>query len=73
MDPPAYTVIDVYKILPQTNCGKCLLPSCLAFAAAVVAGRKKLGYMQQRELEALPGRIESLEARQQELFQTMSH
>jgi hypothetical protein len=43
MDPPAYTVIDVYKILPQTNCGKCLLPSCLAFAAAVVAGRKKLG------------------------------
>jgi ATP-binding cassette subfamily F protein uup len=34
--------------------------------------RKKLGYMEKRELEALPGRIESLEARQQELFQTMS-
>jgi ATP-binding cassette subfamily F protein uup len=34
--------------------------------------RKKLGYMQKRELEALPGRIETLEARQQELFQTMS-
>jgi ATP-binding cassette subfamily F protein uup len=34
--------------------------------------RQKLGYMQQRELEALPGRIESLEARQQELFATMS-
>jgi len=36
------------------------------------ASRKKLGYKQQRELEALPGLIESLEARQQELFQTMS-
>ena len=37
-----FTVLDVYKILPQTNCRKCLLQSCLAFAAAVVAGRKKL-------------------------------
>jgi hypothetical protein len=27
--------------LPGTNCGKCLLPSCLAFAAALVAGRLK--------------------------------
>jgi ATP-binding cassette subfamily F protein uup len=34
--------------------------------------RKKLGYMDKRELEALPGRIEALEARQQELFTTMS-
>ena len=34
--------------------------------------RKKLGYMEKRELESMPGRIESLEARQQELFQIMS-
>ena len=33
---------------------------------------KKLGYMQQRELDALPGRIESLESRQEELFRFMS-
>lgn len=33
--------LDVYKILPQSNCQKCLLPSCLAFAAAIVAGSKK--------------------------------
>ena len=38
-DPTAF---DIYKILPQTNCSKCFLPSCLAFAAAVVAGSKKL-------------------------------
>ena len=36
------------------------------------ATRRKLGYMENRELEALPNRIESLEARQQELFQIMS-
>ncbi len=33
---------------------------------------KKLGYMEKRELEALPGRIETLESRQQELFEIMS-
>jgi hypothetical protein len=42
MSKSNFTALDVYKILPQTNCSKCLLPSCLAFAAAVVAGRKKL-------------------------------
>jgi len=42
MSKATLTPLDVYKILPQTNCGKCLLPSCLAFAAAVVAGTRKL-------------------------------
>jgi ATP-binding cassette subfamily F protein uup len=39
---------------------------------ATTAMSKKLGYMEKRELESLPARIESLEARQQELFQMMS-
>jgi len=38
----AITPLEIYKILPQNNCGKCLLPSCLAFAAAVASGQKKL-------------------------------
>jgi len=29
-------------VLEKSNCRRCYLPSCLAFAAAVVAGRKKL-------------------------------
>jgi len=41
MPKSTFTTLDVYKMLPQTNCGKCFLPSCLAFAAAIVAGRKK--------------------------------
>jgi ABC transport system ATP-binding/permease protein len=36
------------------------------------AGPKKLGYMEKRELDLLPGRIDLLEARRQELFQIMS-
>ncbi|MDG4476946.1 DUF3786 domain-containing protein [Thiovibrio frasassiensis] len=42
MSKAAYTPLEVYKILPQSNCGKCRLPSCLAFAAAIVAGSKQL-------------------------------
>jgi len=38
----ARSPIAIYKLLPKTNCGRCLLPSCLAFAAAVSAGSKKM-------------------------------
>lgn len=27
------TAVDIYKLLPKTNCGKCGLPSCFGFAA----------------------------------------
>ncbi|MBC8209246.1 MAG: DUF3786 domain-containing protein [Desulfobulbaceae bacterium] len=36
------TPLEVYKILPGTNCGRCFLPSCLAFSAAVIRGDRKL-------------------------------
>jgi hypothetical protein len=36
------TPLAIHRALARTNCGRCGLPSCFAFAAAVVAGRKKL-------------------------------
>ena len=33
------SVIDIYKVLPKTNCGECGLPSCLAFAGALSKGK----------------------------------
>ena len=41
-------------------------------APTAKTNRKKLSYMEKRELDALPDRIESLETRQQDLFQVMS-
>lgn len=35
-------LFTIYKLLPQSNCRQCYLPSCLAFAAAVLRGEKKL-------------------------------
>lgn len=35
--------LEVFAILPKTNCRKCGLPTCLAFAVAVIQGGKNLG------------------------------
>jgi hypothetical protein len=54
MTPPR-SPLAIYKLLPKSNCGRCLLPSCLAFAAAVVAGSKKMGDCPGVEAGPLPG------------------
>lgn len=34
--------MEIFKILPKTNCRDCKVPTCLAFAAAVFKGEKRL-------------------------------
>jgi len=51
---------EIYKLLPQTNCGDCALPNCLAFAAAVIKGGKKLAdcpYIKTEDKDSLESRI----------------
>jgi acetyl-CoA decarbonylase/synthase, CODH/ACS complex subunit gamma len=36
------TGIEIFKLLPKTNCGDCGLPTCLAFAMALAAGKADL-------------------------------
>ena len=36
------TPLDLYKILDKSNCRQCRLPSCMAFAVAVIQGSKRL-------------------------------
>ena len=38
----ALTTLDVYKLLPKTNCKDCNLPTCMAFAMQVAAKQKAL-------------------------------
>jgi len=38
----AVTGLDVYKLLPKTNCGDCGVPTCLAFAMKVAAKQAAL-------------------------------
>jgi hypothetical protein len=34
--------LEIYKVLPGTNCGQCGVPSCMAFAVSVFQGTKAL-------------------------------
>ncbi len=37
-----FSHLAVYSVLPKNNCGRCQLPSCLAFAASAASGQKPL-------------------------------
>jgi len=41
--PKFNNTMEVFKILPKTNCRKCNKPTCLVFAAAVFQGKVSLG------------------------------
>ena len=36
------TGIEIFKLLPKSNCGKCGVPTCLAFAMQLAAGKADL-------------------------------
>jgi hypothetical protein len=36
------TAVDIYKLLPKTNCGKCGLASCMGFAAKLATNQAKI-------------------------------
>ena len=46
--------MEIFKILPRTNCRDCRVPTCFAFAAAVFKGEKRLadcGHIDKDDLE----------------------
>ncbi len=38
----ALSGIEIFKLLPKTNCGECGVPTCLAFAMSLAAGKSEL-------------------------------
>ena len=38
----ALTGIEIFKLLPKTNCGECGVPTCLAFAMNLASGKAEL-------------------------------
>lgn len=50
--------LQLYKLLPGDNCRQCYLPSCMAFAAAVIGGAKRLAACPRLE-PALLARLEA--------------
>jgi acetyl-CoA decarbonylase/synthase complex subunit gamma len=48
----ALTGIEIYKMLPQTNCKDCGVPTCLAFAMKLAAGQAQLDACPKVSIEA---------------------
>lgn len=52
--------LELYGHLKKTNCRECWLPSCMAFAVAVIQGKKKLGdcpYVDTETIHSVQGQI----------------
>ena len=48
----ALTGLQIFKLLPNTNCKKCGYPTCLAFAMKLAAGKEALDKCQEATAEA---------------------
>jgi ArsR family metal-binding transcriptional regulator len=58
--PP--TVMELYRRLPGTNCGRCGYPTCMAFAADLQAGKTDLSRCPQLSAERYARNREALQA-----------
>lgn len=54
------TPLEIFKLLPKSNCGQCRVSTCLAFAAAVMKEEKRLSdcpYLNKNTLSQFDGKI----------------
>ena len=68
--------LEVYRFLQKSNCRKCDLPSCLAFAAAVMRGEKRLDqcpHIDRSVLEQLEASLHSSSTVQDERDKILNH
>ncbi|MFZ5644651.1 MAG: DUF3786 domain-containing protein [Bacillota bacterium] len=66
--------LEIFKLLPKTNCRQCQVPTCLSFAAAVIKGERRLGdcpSLDSSTIEHFEGRIEKRATREQQLEQAL--
>ena len=52
--------LEIYKLLPKSNCRQCQVPTCMAFAAAVIKGQKRLDdcpHLKKDIIEQFDGKI----------------
>ncbi len=68
--------LEIYKLLQKTNCGQCRIPSCMAFAVAIVQGQKELNdcpYIDEATLELLGGKIVKQKPPEQDSEKALNH
>lgn len=70
--------LEIYKLLPKTNCRQCQLRTCLSFADAVIKGQKKINdcpHLDSNTFKQLDGKIvqktNTIQLQQDELLEQM--
>src|SRR5512144_1579280 len=51
-DDMRLTALEIYKLLPKTNCKDCGFPTCLAFAMQLATGKESIGKCEHASGEA---------------------
>ncbi|MCX7913024.1 MAG: DUF3786 domain-containing protein [Thermodesulfovibrionales bacterium] len=65
-----YTFMDLFNVLPKTNCGRCNVLTCLAFSLLVFKGEKRLKecpFISQDIIERFEGKIDTNKTFEQNL------
>lgn len=68
--------MGIYKLLPKSNCRLCQVPTCLAFAAAVIQGLKRLNdcpHLDRNIIEQFDGKIERQTTLEQQQEKYLEH
>lgn len=68
------SAMDIFKLLPKTNCRKCNEKTCLAFAAAVFKGKRNMNecpYLDQETIDQYQGGINSLKSVEEDMAETV--
>ncbi|MGC7872543.1 DUF3786 domain-containing protein [Desulfosporosinus sp. SYSU MS00001] len=66
--------LEVYKLLPRSNCRQCGLATCLAFAAAVIKGEKQFTgcpHLERTLIQELEGKIVRQSTPEEQLKQVL--
>ena len=66
--------MDIFKLLPQTNCRKCNEKTCLAFAASVFKGKRDLNecpYLDPETISQYQGRSDNLRSVDEDMAKTV--
>ncbi|MCK5097463.1 MAG: DUF3786 domain-containing protein [Desulfobacteraceae bacterium] len=66
--------MDIFRLLPKTNCKKCQAPTCLAFSVLVFKGDKQFNacpYIEEEIIEKFDGKIKKQKSAEQDFAEAV--
>ena len=70
-----YNSMEIFKLLPKTNCKECNAPTCMAFSVLVFKGDKQLNecpYIEREIIERFDGKIKKQKSVEQDFAEAVT-